>query len=150
MIIFRSFIEDIHRIPCLSLDQCVPLPFVGENIQTEVILQTDGNLTADFKCVESNASFFIQEVNYDANFTIPCEKKTIFGKTFPYWRIPETNYPEKTEIVCIKTTECFDFPLLNKMMDQTFNFSNTFDTVQIKNDNTFEYYCDTEGERGMI
>ena len=34
------------------------------------------------------------------------------------------------------------------MMDQNYNFSNTFNDVEIKNEDTFEYYCDIEGDRG--
>ena len=86
--------------------------------------------------------FVMPEVGFDAIFSITCEKNLIFGGIFPYWRLPGTDYPAVTERECVNALECLDRPYLGP------GIANTFNHLNYRIDNTFEYYCHMHGERG--
>ena len=86
--------------------------------------------------------FYLSEVDYSASFSLTCEIELIFGKSFPYWKIPGLEYPSKTEVPCINSQECYGKPDLGK------NIADSFDNISNKIDDTFEYFCNMEGARG--
>ena len=85
--------------------------------------------------------FSITEVDFAASFSVPCEKETVFGKIFPYWKIPGTDYPVVTERQCLNALECLEKPNLGEAM------ADSFDNIHNKIGDTFEYYCDMKGAR---
>ena len=83
------------------------------------------------------------EVAFNASFAVSCEKKLIFGKIFPYWKIPGTEYPTITEKECLTALECPDRPNLGaELVD-------SFDNINYEVEDTFQYYCDLGGARGL-
>ena len=85
---------------------------------------------ATYKCDAAESLFYLESLNFPKTFDLDCKKNIIFGKTFPYWEIPETNYPEKNEIFCAFQDKCYNFPELNPIM-AAYNLSDTFDEVNI-------------------
>ena len=86
----------------------------------------------------------MDEVGFDNKFSIPCEKEMIFGKLFPYWKLPGTDYPTIKELDCVNALECFERPDLGP------DFADSFDNINYIIDDTYEYYCSMKGDRGWI
>ena len=104
---------------------------------------------ADFVCKRDPESFFYEaELNYEASFSLICEKNLIFGGKFPYWNIPGTHYPNKTEIICALPTICYDFIDIDYPL-RMLGLSDTFDNFNDKKDNSFDFIC-SDDNRGIL
>ena len=90
----------------------------------------------------SDFYFSIAEVDYKDSFPVNCEIDLIFGGHFPYWKVPGTEYPSLTERPCINALECYDIPVIGK------DVANDFDKINFEIDDTFQYYCNMNGQRG--
>ena len=97
----------------------------------------------EYTCDDGKSVFYSEELNYTSSFTLSCEKDLIFGGKFPYWQIPDTEYPKKTEIICALPTKCYNFIDVDPQLKEL-GLSETFDRISIQNEDTFEYFCPNE------
>ena len=91
--------------------------------------------------------FYLKKIEFEASFSVDCEKEIIFGKKFPYWKIGKIGgieYPDVTECPCLNALEC------NDEQDLGEEIANSFDKVSNKIDDNFEYFCDMNGARGKL
>ena len=88
--------------------------------------------------------FNINEVDFAESFEVPCENEIVFGEIFPYWKVPGTNYPDVTERQCLNALECLE------KIDLGENMADSFDNINYKIGDTFEYYCNMKGARGSL
>ena len=106
---------------------------------------------AEFECTDPEAFFYEKELNFEASFSLTCEKNLIFGGKFPYWQIPGTNYPEKTEVICAHTKKCYNFAEFDPAIKK-YGLTDTFDNYHFEKDAKYQYYCSNEirGKRKIL
>ena len=141
-----SIKDSQHKIPCLSTEHCVDPPVVGQAVSvttTDVPESEWLKSEAEFECIDPEALFYEEEIEYAASFSLQCEKNLILGGKFPYWKIPGTDYPKKTEIVCAHTKKCYNFAEFNRAF-ATLGLSDTFDNYHYEMDSQYEYFCSNE------
>ena len=144
--------EALHKIPCLSTENCPDPPKAGPGISVTTTSLENAEwmkTEAEFKCTDPQSLFYEEQLEYNASFSIQCEKNLIFGGTFPYWKIPGTDYPTKTEIVCADPKKCYNFEEFDSEVKKTFGLSNTFDHYHFMTDAKYEYFCSNE-PRGIM
>ena len=156
-------LKDLHRLPCMSTSYCVEPPKLGI---TSTVTSSGDPVDAwkidqaQYKCAKpgiinycfcffqiylcSDNYFLMPEVDFNTSFSVACEKEIIFGKKLPYWKIPGTDYPTITEVVCVTALECLE------RADLGDNMADDYDDTNYMIDDTFEYYCDLGGKRGQI
>ena len=134
-----------------SLCHSLNFALVGEAITITTTDVTDHEwmkTEAEYSCDEADSVFYLEEVQYEASFTVTCENSTIFGKKFPYWKVPGTEYPAKPNIFCALPTNCYNFPIVNPPMN-LLGLTDTYDKVNRKNGDMYQYFCSLDGQRGM-
>ena len=98
---------------------------------------------AEFQCTDPEAFFYEKDLDFEASFSLLCEKSMIFGGKFPYWQIPGTNYPEKTEVICAHTKKCYNFATFDPAIKK-YGLTDTFDNFHFEKDAKFQYYCSNQ------
>ena len=104
---------------------------------------------AEYKCDDPDSSFYVTEVSYDKTFTITCETDKIFGKKFPYWKVPGTDYPNTKEIYCAFPTKCYNFIDVDPKMGPL-GLSDNFDFINNEMTSQYQYFCSMDGDRGSF
>ena len=102
---------------------------------------------AKFDCADPESFFYEELLEFKASFSLQCEKNLIFGGKFPYWKIPGTEYPTKTEVMCAHPKKCYNFAEFDPAM-KTLGLGDTFDNYHYETDAKYEYFCSNES-RGM-
>ena len=82
-----------------------------------------------YTCDIDNSVLVLEDLNYPKSIDVECKMNFMFGQIFPYWDVPETNYPEKNEIFCAFPDECYNFAAVDPAMSDL-NLTNTFDKVK--------------------
>ena len=95
---------------------------------------------AEFECTDPESFFYEELLGYEASFSLQCEKNLIFGGKFPYWKIPGTDYPSKTEVICAHPNKCYNFVEFDPKV-KTLGLSETFDNYHFETDAKYEYFC---------
>ena len=145
---FRMFTSnEIPYLPCLSTEYCVEPPDAGDNI-IKTYTDENGEQKVLYECGLDETTFFFESLNYQPNFTIPCSPNLILGGHFPYWQIPETEYPITNEIICISKEECFDYKHIEPVI-KSLNLTDNFDKISFMKNEFFESYCAVEDDRGI-
>ena len=147
-----SIKETLHKIPCLSTENCTDPPKAGSAISvtmttTDVKDSEWMKTEAEFKCTDPESFFYEELLGYEASFSLQCEKNLIFGGIFPYWKIPGTDYPSKTEVICAHPNKCYNFVEFDPEI-KTLGLSETFDNYHFETDAKYEYFC-SNMTRGM-
>ena len=139
----------MFRLPCLSTEFCVDLPSLGDFIKTTV--ETAGESwqrrQASLSCEQEESFLLLPDLNFPAELEARCEPNLLFGGNFPYWEIQSLDYPTTTQLDCLNTRTCRDFPELSNTMDRR-GFMDNFDQVNSVVGDTFQYFCNMEGARG--
>ena len=81
-----------------------------------------------YSCDMDDGILALEDLNFPKSIDVECKKNFMFGQIFPYWDIPETNYPEKTEIFCAFPDECYNFAAVDPDMS-ALNLTDTFEKV---------------------
>lgn len=132
---------NLINVKCLILGEAITA--TTSDVPDEEWFKTE----AEFSCDDPASVFYLEEVNYEASFKVPCDEGTIFGKKFPYWKIPGTQYPAQPDIICALPTNCYNFPIVNPPMN-ILGLSDTYDEINRKNGDKYEYFCSLDGQRG--
>ena len=104
---------------------------------------------ANYRCDDPDSNFYVPEVSYSKTIKVTCEVNKIFGKKFPYWEIPGTNYPAVKEIYCALPTSCYNFYDVDPPMGPI-GLSDNFDFYTNKIGDQFQYFCSMDGDRGIL
>ena len=159
-------------IPCLSTKNCIAPPVAGLSVvkikfhfqSVEIYISSGLGISAnptaveghdwmftetEYTCDDPDSSFYVPEVSYAKTFPVSCEVDKIFGKKFPYWKIPGTDYPKKKEIYCAFPTRCYNFIDVDPPMGPL-GLSDNFDFINNQMTNQFQYFCSMDGDRGMF
>ena len=145
-----SIKESLHKIPCLSTENCIDPPKAGSAISVTTTDVEDSEwmkTEAKFECKDPESFFYEELLGYEASFSLQCEKNLIFGGIFPYWKIPGTDYPSKTEVICAHPNKCYNFVEFDPEI-KTLGLSETFDNYHFETDAKYEYFC-SNMTRGM-
>ena len=136
----------LHKIPCISTENCIEPPKAGSAITVTTTDFEDSDwmkTEAEFQCTDPEAFFYEKDLDFEASFSLICEKSMIFGGKFPYWQIPGTNYPEKTEVICAHTKKCYNFATFDPAIKK-YGLTDTFDNFHFEKDAKFQYYCSNQ------
>ena len=136
----------LHMIPCISTENCTHPPKAGSaiSVTTTGVKDSEWMITeAEFECQDPESFFYEELLEYEASFSLPCEKNLIFGGKFPYWKIPATDYPDKKEIMCAHPKKCYNFAEFDPSV-RLLGLSDTFDSYHYETDEKYEYFCSNE------
>ena len=135
----------------MSTEYCVSPPWPGEfiTVRTDTALQGQDwqRVTARLSCEKEEHYFYQEDLHYPAHLEVDCVPGLLFGGNFPYWEVPGLDYPHTTELYCVNARICRDFYELRNKMD-ALGFMDNFDGVNSLVDDTFQYFCSMEGQRG--
>ena len=141
--------SDLTRLPCLSTEFCPDLPSLGDFITTT--METGGEAwqrtQASLTCQKEEHFFLLPDLNNPTSLKARCVPNILFGGHFPYWEIPGLDYPAIIQLECLNARTCRDFPELSSMMDRR-GFMDNFDQVNSVVGDSFQYFCNMEGDRG--
>ena len=141
--------RDLDRLPCLSTEFCSDLPSLGDFITTT--METGGQAwqrtQASLTCQKEEHFFLLPDLNNPTSLKARCVPNILFGGHFPYWEIPGLDYPAIIQLECLNARTCRDFPELSSMMDRR-GFMDNFDQVNSVVGDSFQYFCNMEGDRG--
>ena len=153
--------EDFQTLSCLlfllfndnkSFNNFIYFQIQGFAISAEAtsVQNSDWMYTeAEYKCDNEESNFYVPEISYEKKFKISCEIEKIFGKKFPYWKVPGTDYPKRKEIFCALPTKCYNFIDIEPLMSPL-GLSDNFDNFNFDMEDKFQYFCSMDGDRGNM
>ena len=140
----------LHMIPCFSTENCTHPPKAGSAISVTTTDVKDSEwmkTEAEFECKDPESFFYEELLDYEASFSLTCEKNLILGGKFPYWKIPGTDYPNKNEVICAHPKKCYNFAEFDPSV-RMLGLSDTFDSYHYETDAKYEYFCSNENRGG--